>query len=69
MCPERSFVKPIVKEFLIERKSRGNLFLVLTLAEEFHHRSHLALNEASTCVVATFWSSSIVISVTRKVIK
>ena len=37
----------------------GNLFLILTSAGEFHQRSHLALKEASTCVVATFWSYSI----------
>jgi hypothetical protein len=54
LCPERSFVKPILKDFLREKKTKGNLFFILTSAREFHHRSHLALKEASTWVVATF---------------
>ena len=55
------------KTFSRRRRAEGKLFLILTSAGEFHHRSHLAFKKASTCVVATFWSFFIVISITKKV--
>ena len=70
MGPKRSFVKPIVEDSLMKTNKRWKLvLLILTSAGEFHHRSHLPLKNASTYVVVTFWSSSIVISGTRKVEK
>ena len=63
MWTHRSFVEPVVKDFVLDE------FLFLTSMREFHYQSHLALKEALTCIGATFWSFSIIISMTRKVKK
>ena len=52
MCPERSFVKPIVKDFLSERKSRGEFVLIFYLGGRFLPRKPFdfegGIEEAST---------------------
>jgi hypothetical protein len=64
----KNFFEPIFEDFSLRRRAKEKHFFS-TSARQFHHQNHLALKEATTCVVATFWSFLIIISMTGKVEK